>query len=66
MPFGVTGSKQLVATIKANTKIPVLGHADGVCAVYVHEDADIDLVSLALFPSVSFYSSFLARVFQLS
>lgn len=29
------GGNALVAYIKANTKIPVLGHADGVCHVYV-------------------------------
>mmetsp|Transcript_24717 Transcript_24717/g.58038 ORF Transcript_24717/g.58038 Transcript_24717/m.58038 type:complete len:784 (+) Transcript_24717:90-2441(+) len=33
------GSNALVAHIKANTKIPVLGHADGVCHVYVDSSA---------------------------
>jgi delta-1-pyrroline-5-carboxylate synthetase len=33
------GSNDLVAYIKANTKIPVLGHADGVCHVYVDSSA---------------------------
>jgi delta-1-pyrroline-5-carboxylate synthetase len=36
------GSNALVAHIKAHTKIPVLGHADGVCHVFVHESADLD------------------------
>eukprot|EP01116_Phalansterium_solitarium_P019390 TRINITY_DN538_c0_g1_i1.p1 TRINITY_DN538_c0_g1~~TRINITY_DN538_c0_g1_i1.p1 ORF type:complete len:734 (-),score=333.88 TRINITY_DN538_c0_g1_i1:1404-3605(-) len=36
------GSSQLVANIKANTKIPVLGHADGVCHVYIDQAADMD------------------------
>jgi len=33
------GSNALVSYIKANTKIPVLGHADGVCHVYVDQSA---------------------------
>lgn len=33
------GSNALVSYIKANTRIPVLGHADGVCHVYVDESA---------------------------
>ncbi|KAG7356080.1 gamma-glutamyl phosphate reductase [Nitzschia inconspicua] len=33
------GSNALVSYIKANTKIPVLGHADGVCHVYVDASA---------------------------
>lgn len=35
------GSNQLVQSIMANTKIPVLGHADGVCHLYVHPSADL-------------------------
>lgn len=35
------GSNQLVQSIMANTKIPVLGHADGVCHLYVHPSANI-------------------------
>lgn len=34
------GSNELVRFIKDNTKIPVLGHADGICALYVDEHAD--------------------------
>jgi glutamate-5-semialdehyde dehydrogenase len=34
------GSKEFVARIKAESRIPVLGHSDGVCHVYLHEDAD--------------------------
>lgn len=34
------GSNELVAHIKANTRIPVLGHGDGVCHVFVDEHAD--------------------------
>ncbi|MFP4113474.1 MAG: glutamate-5-semialdehyde dehydrogenase [Spirochaetales bacterium] len=34
------GSNQLVRSIQQNTRIPVLGHADGICHLYVHGDAD--------------------------
>lgn len=34
------GSKELVEYVQANTRIPVLGHAEGVCHVYVDERAD--------------------------
>lgn len=36
------GSNSLVQFIKANTKIPVLGHADGICHIYIDEFADIE------------------------
>jgi delta-1-pyrroline-5-carboxylate synthetase len=39
------GSNALVSYIKANTRIPVLGHADGVCHVYVDSSADADTSS---------------------
>jgi delta-1-pyrroline-5-carboxylate synthetase len=34
------GSNQLVSYIQSNTKIPVLGHADGICHIYVDPTAD--------------------------
>ncbi|CAG9464466.1 unnamed protein product [Pedinophyceae sp. YPF-701] len=37
------GSNALVSHIQNNTKIPVLGHADGVCHIFVDKDVDIDL-----------------------
>ena len=35
------GSNQFVQYIMNNTKIPVMGHADGVCHIYVDKDADM-------------------------
>ncbi|KAH1241892.1 Delta-1-pyrroline-5-carboxylate synthase 1 [Glycine max] len=37
------GSNKLVSQIKGTTKIPVLGHADGICHVYVDKTANIDM-----------------------
>lgn len=39
------GSNALVSYIKANTRIPVLGHADGVCHVYVDSSASADFAA---------------------
>lgn len=35
------GSNEFVQYIMANSKIPVMGHADGICHIYVDESADI-------------------------
>ncbi len=37
------GSNELVRRIQENTKIPVLGHADGICHLYVDREADLDM-----------------------
>ena len=36
------GGNNLVKFIKENTKIPVLGHADGICHIFVDETANLD------------------------
>ncbi|DAZ92848.1 TPA: hypothetical protein N0F65_012519 [Lagenidium giganteum] len=36
------GSGTMVSHIKKNTRIPVLGHAEGVCHMYIHSAADFD------------------------
>jgi glutamate-5-semialdehyde dehydrogenase len=36
------GSNELVRSIQASTRIPVLGHADGICAVYIDRAADLE------------------------
>lgn len=36
------GSNAFVQYIMNNTKIPVLGHADGICHIYVDKEADIE------------------------
>jgi glutamate-5-semialdehyde dehydrogenase len=37
------GSSSLVRYIQQNTKIPVLGHAEGVCHLYVDSEADLEM-----------------------
>lgn len=37
------GGNSLVKFIKENTKIPVLGHADGICHIFVDESADLTM-----------------------
>lgn len=37
------GSNEFVRHIMSNTNIPVLGHADGICHVYVDSEADIEM-----------------------
>lgn len=43
------GSNDFVRYIMNHSRIPVLGHADGICHLYVAEDADLDMaVKLAV------------------
>ena len=37
------GSKSVVEYVQANTRIPVLGHAEGICHVYVDAAADLNM-----------------------
>jgi glutamate-5-semialdehyde dehydrogenase len=37
------GSNEFVRYIMNNTNIPVLGHADGICHVYIESDADVQM-----------------------
>ncbi len=36
------GSNEFVRFIQDNTRIPVLGHADGICHLYIDSEADVD------------------------
>lgn len=51
------GSNALVKYIKENTRIPVLGHSDGICHVYVDKDADIDRALNICFDSKCQYAA---------
>jgi glutamate-5-semialdehyde dehydrogenase len=37
------GSNELVRRIQESTRIPVLGHAEGICHLYVDRDSDLDM-----------------------
>jgi glutamate-5-semialdehyde dehydrogenase len=37
------GSNELVKFIQENTKIPVLGHADGICHLFIDNEADLEM-----------------------
>ncbi len=39
------GSNEFVRYIMDNSTIPVMGHADGICHVYVDSDADVDMAT---------------------
>lgn len=37
------GGKGLVARVHQEARVPVFAHLDGICHVYVHQDADLDM-----------------------
>ena len=51
------GSNSFVQYIMNNTKIPVMGHADGICHVYADKDADIAKAVPIIFDSKTQYVS---------
>lgn len=51
------GGNKLVKFIKENTKIPVLGHADGICHIFVDENSDFEKVKNVIIDSKTQYPS---------
>lgn len=51
------GGNSLVKFIKSNTKIPVLGHADGICHIYVDESADLEKAKRVVIDAKTQYPS---------
>lgn len=51
------GGYSLVHYVMNNTTIPVLGHADGVCHIYVHADADLAMAASICVDSKTQYPS---------
>jgi delta-1-pyrroline-5-carboxylate synthetase len=51
------GSGELVNYIKANTRIPVMGHSDGVCHVFVDDAANLEAAERIIVDSKTDYPS---------
>lgn len=51
------GSNAFVQYIMSNTKIPVMGHADGICHVYADKAADIEKAIKVIIDSKTQYTS---------
>lgn len=51
------GSNSLVKYIKSNTRIPVMGHSDGVCHIFVDSHADITKTLRIIIDSKTDYPS---------
>lgn len=49
------GGNELVRYVKSNTKIPVLGHADGLCAAFLEGSADAAMASRVVFDAKTNY-----------
>ncbi len=45
------GSNSFVQYIMENSKIPVMGHADGICHIYVDQSADLSMASKVIIDS---------------
>ena len=51
------GGNSLVKFIQENTKIPVLGHADGICHIFVDKSADLKMATDILIDAKTHYPS---------
>ncbi|MBQ7447158.1 MAG: glutamate-5-semialdehyde dehydrogenase, partial [Eubacterium sp.] len=51
------GSNQFVQYIMNNTKIPVMGHADGICHIYVDRDVDMDMATDVIIDAKTQYTA---------
>lgn len=51
------GGNNLVQFVKENTKIPVLGHADGICHIFVDESADLEKAKRIIIDAKTQYPS---------
>jgi glutamate-5-semialdehyde dehydrogenase len=51
------GSNDLVRYIQSNTRIPVLGHADGICHIYVDNEAELGKAEALIIDSKIQYPS---------
>ena len=51
------GSNEFVQYIMSNTKIPVMGHADGICHIYVDKDMDMDKAVKVIVDSKTQYTA---------
>lgn len=51
------GGNALVKFIKENTKIPVLGHADGICHIFVDETAELKMAADIIIDAKTQYPS---------
>jgi glutamate-5-semialdehyde dehydrogenase len=49
------GSNEFVQYIMANSKIPVMGHADGICHIYVDQSADLEKAAAIIVDSKTQY-----------
>lgn len=49
------GSNELVRYVKSSTRIPVLGHADGLCSIFLEKSAEIEMATKVIVDSKTTY-----------
>lgn len=59
------GGNKLVRTVKDTTSIPVLGHADGICTIYLRADCPVDIATKVIIDAKCSYPAGCNAVEQL-